>query len=25
MMYSSGATDVSPWYVVDGSASITPV
>ncbi len=24
MMYSSGATDVSPWYVVDGSASVTP-
>ena len=24
MMYASGSTDVSPWYVIDGSASVTP-
>ena len=24
LMRSSGSTDVSAWYVVDGSASVTP-
>jgi phage major head subunit gpT-like protein len=25
LMRSSGSTDVSAWYVIDGSASVTPV
>lgn len=25
LMRSSGSTDISAWYVVDGSASVTPV
>ena len=24
LMRANGATDVSPWYVVDGSTSVTP-
>lgn len=24
LMRSSGSTDVSPWWVVDGSTSVTP-
>lgn len=24
LLRASGALDVSPWYVVDGSASVTP-